>query len=401
MKNNEQIEFLISVFTKSDIPITVVNPNEFKGINFSSFFWNSDELLDKLKNTKTKTVYRFTDKLFCSFIFLKLSDLRDDILLIGPFLQIDISSNNILEYLDSIDVKNYALTDLQSLYDSLNVLLNNSPLINVLDVFCENIWGKGIEYKKIDLNNELASPLSDYDKQKQLSSLYDEMKEMEKRYSYESELFEAVANGVISKANVIKSKFSFDYIERRNADPIRNMKNYLIIVNTLLRKAAEQGGVHPYYINQLSTTYAHKIESLFSLNDSIELVNDMIKNYCGLVREKSVSKYSPLIQNSILLIDENLSNNISLKDISKQLNINASYLSFLFRKETGKTISDYIVDKRIKLSTKLLITTNLQIKSIAQLCGIDDLSYFSRIFKKQTGKTPSQYRNLFFNQGNS
>ena len=69
-----------------------------------------------------------------------------------------------------------------------------------------------------------------------------------------------------------------------------------------------------------------------------------------------------------------------------------------FKKETGKTVSEYIRDKRIEHAKYLLNTTHLQIQTIALHCGIMDVQYFSKIFKKQLGKTPKEYREALLKQ---
>lgn len=78
--------------------------------------------------------------------------------------------------------------------------------------------------------------------------------------------------------------------------------------------------------------------------------------------------------------------------MSEWLNVNASYLSTLFKKEVGIPLTDYVNRQRIEQAKKLLIVTELPTKTIAQQCGIPDIYYFSRLFKKRTGVTPKLYR---------
>jgi len=102
--------------------------------------------------------------------------------------------------------------------------------------------------------------------------------------------------------------------------------------------------------------------------------------------------YSPAVQKTILIIDSELSSDLSLTSLSARQNISAGYLSAVFKKETGKTLSEYIREKRIESAIHLLQTTHLQIQTVALHCGIMDVQYFSKMFKKQTGKTPKEYR---------
>jgi len=83
---------------------------------------------------------------------------------------------------------------------------------------------------------------------------------------------------------------------------------------------------------------------------------------------------------------------ISLSDIAAMLHINSSYLSQIFKKETGTTFSKYLTDLRITKAKQLLQQSSLSISDVAMKTGFNDYFYFLRIFKKITGQTPSQYR---------
>ena len=101
---------------------------------------------------------------------------------------------------------------------------------------------------------------------------------------------------------------------------------------------------------------------------------------------------SPIVRKTVLMIDSDLSSDLSLSTLASAQNVSSGYLSTIFKKETGKTVSEYIRDKRIKAAQKLLSTTHLQVQTIALHCGIMDVQYFTKLFKKTTGMTPKEYR---------
>ena len=72
--------------------------------------------------------------------------------------------------------------------------------------------------------------------------------------------------------------------------------------------------------------------------------------------------------------------------------ISKTYLSKLFRKETGVSISKYIVERRIALAKRLLAETSEPISTICVKTGYNFPAHFSKIFRLRTGKTPMQYR---------
>jgi YesN/AraC family two-component response regulator len=278
---------------------------------------------------------------------------------------------------------------------NIPVLPESSHVYAMLESFGERIWGSSTDFKVIDINLEMTSPDFKVDLRGSLDdpeTVLLNMKLMEQRYNYENELMDAVTHGQSRKLSSLLTPVDNNYFEKRVADPLRNAKNYTIIMNTLLRKAAERGGVHPIHLDSLSSSYALKIEQLQSVKNTRELMLEMFSSYCRLVRKHSMKSYSPIVQKVILLIDSDLSASLSLSSLAATQNVSPGYLSTIFKKETGKTITEYICDERIKLASRLLTTTHLQIQTIALHCGIIDVQYFSKMFKKKTGKTPKEYR---------
>ena len=72
--------------------------------------------------------------------------------------------------------------------------------------------------------------------------------------------------------------------------------------------------------------------------------------------------------------------------------MNSSYLSTLFHKEVGCTLTEYINRQRIERSIHLLQLTAKSVQEISSDCGFQDVKYFIKLFKKHTGFTPNRYR---------
>lgn len=109
--------------------------------------------------------------------------------------------------------------------------------------------------------------------------------------------------------------------------------------------------------------------------------------------ESVYSESESLIYKTKEYIEKNIATELSRKDIAKELGISVDYLSRLFRKETGFSLTDYIKNARIIAAQKMLDNTNLSISIIGEYTGYKTFSYFSSIFKKEVGMTPYEYRN--------
>ena len=81
-----------------------------------------------------------------------------------------------------------------------------------------------------------------------------------------------------------------------------------------------------------------------------------------------------------------------MKSLAAMCYISPSYLSNLFKRETGTTLIDYINTQRTQRAAHLLVDTKQSVAAIAAQVGILDVNYFARLFKKSLGQTPTQYR---------
>lgn len=357
-------------------------------------FW---ERADKYKDN---VIYRINSICMYRYLFFRLPDTDEpQFMLIGPYVLTEISQKMVLETAEYISLPEEHYHRLQQFLIGLPRIYDESVLLSMLNVFGERIWGSIDNFRLQDENSRITNDFSaegyaqydeEYEEPQQL------MKILEERYNEENSLIQAVARGQTHKAEAFVNGFNIQGIEHRIPDRLRNVKNYMIILNTLLRKAAESADVHPIHIDKLSSEFAHRIEQLTSESGMNTLSREMVRKYCLLVTNHSMKDYSLLVRKVLTQIDLDLTADLSLKVQAKALGVNASYLSTLFKKETGKTLTEYVNGKRIEYAIFLLNSTQLQIQAIAQYCGISDVNYFTRLFKTAVGKTPKEYRDSIY-----
>ena len=175
-------------------------------------------------------------------------------------------------------------------------------------------------------------------------------------------------------------------------NPLRSQKNLAITFNTCLRIAAERGGLSPIVIHSISEKFAVQIEKTSSLKQLRELESVMLREYCEAVRKFSLKHYSFAIRKAVEYIHLNIEQELSLDTISEAIQVSKYELSRNFKKKTGRSITDYINNQRIKEASNLLENHNLNITDIAYMVGFNDVNYFTKMFKKMRGMTPSEYR---------
>ena len=91
-------------------------------------------------------------------------------------------------------------------------------------------------------------------------------------------------------------------------------------------------------------------------------------------------------------IKEHLAEDLSREALADTVYLTSDYLSHLFKKETGYSLTNYIIHERIEKAKLLLVQKNMSIREVAAACGFDNVSYFSKQFRSITGVTPREYR---------
>lgn len=394
MYYESELAFFAGTLKRSNLHHHIIDPERPLSLEMadaiSEFFTirdASETFTGLFPDLESATVYRTRDLYLCRYCFFLLPEGK--IILIGPYLDADLSEERILEHAEHVGLSPQKAKNLLLYYAGVPVVRQERFLFAMIETFADVLWpGEEVRFRDIDSLSEPLAPRLSEDRE---DGNY-RIRQMEQRYQYENELLEAVSKGDVQKAEAMMADFPSQGFETRVADPVRNMKNYCIVMNTLMRKGVEAGGVHPYDLDRVSSDFAKQIEALHDLTSVQGLMKEMLRSYCSLARDRAVLPYPAPLQIPLLMIEHDLSEDLSLEKLAAAAGVSPGYLSTLFRKHLGKPLTSFINEKRIRHAKFLLKTTNLQIQTIAQHCGILDLHYFCRLFRKFTGKSPGEYR---------
>jgi AraC-like DNA-binding protein len=111
--------------------------------------------------------------------------------------------------------------------------------------------------------------------------------------------------------------------------------------------------------------------------------------------KKSSPQSRPIVKQVLRFIEANYRDSIGLQEVAKEVNLSPAYLTDMIRRETGKTVLSWIVERRMTEARRLLLETDRAVNQIAEEIGYFDASYFSRLFRRLNGTTPQAWRLMY------
>lgn len=347
-----------------------------------------------IKALEDNTIYHIIDSYHCRYTFFSLKDELDSLIFIGPYTLNAFSENDVTAIAADLSIPPELLNQLQEYYRQLpyfsqDVYMHQFLLHSYRTIYnCETPAEKYIDLAAVEPKEEFEQQHIYEVKQDPVLS----MRLLEGTYKTEDELLEAVSKGSTDKALAIVETVNVNNFSSRSSDELKHIQSIAITFNTLLRRVAYKAGVHPYYIDNVSTNFARMINSAVSASEINDSFPYMVKSYCRLVNKYNLASFSAAVKHIIVTVDASLDSDLSLERFADELFLNKSYLSTLFKKETGQTLTEYVNKSRISAAQKLLKSTAIPTQEIATMCGIPDIHYFTRLFRRETGMTPKQWR---------
>ena len=203
----------------------------------------------------------------------------------------------------------------------------------------------------------------------------------------EERLHQAMNKGDYSEANNLLDMYMEEM--RRSYVPKEQVEERL---NPLL-----QGIILDYsiYLESDKSRLNELVESYRAstlLDEMQGLIKELIYMICTLILQIKNKNYRREIVEIMDYIEQHITEKITLNSIANQINMNESYISRLFKSETGMNIIQYINVSKMEKAKELLKEKNMIVKDVAYALGFEEQSYFNRMFNKYFGVNPKEYK---------
>lgn len=184
---------------------------------------------------------------------------------------------------------------------------------------------------------------------------------------------------------------------RLSLDKLRNIRYHYIVSVSLITRLCVDNGLDRELAYTLSDLYISEMDRLGSSKQILDMYNQMIMDYTRKMSELPKKQvFSIHVVKAIDYICKHRTERINAEMTALALNINRSYLSTLFFRETGISLSDYIRREKLGAAANMLIFSDYSYSEIAEYFGFSSQSHFIQCFKKETGLTPAVYRKEHF-----
>lgn len=212
-------------------------------------------------------------------------------------------------------------------------------------------------------------------------------------YKGEQEMLRMVREGDLNyQAHMNKMSVTGHLGKLSNGDPMRQMKNAVLVCITLFSRAAIEGGLTPEVSYTLTDHYFQSVEACNAIHDLVEIAHTMQADFIQRVHRCRTGSLSRPIQVCCDYISLHLEDRLTLAQLADQTGYTENYLSKKFKSEIGLTPNEYIRRQRLERAALLLRTTPDDVQDISERLQFCSQSYFADHFRRLFQMTPTEYR---------
>lgn len=217
-------------------------------------------------------------------------------------------------------------------------------------------------------------------------------------YVPEFDFYYAVKNGDVGKVSEL---CSVDFAQKSGFgklcdDHLQSLKYHFAITAAMLARYCIEAGMEHETAYSLSDLYIQSCDRCTNENELSGLHRNMSMDYTKRMASLRKDKvYSKQIVLCINYIYGHLHKKITLSELTEHTGLSGSYLSRLFRKETGESITEYILKCKINAAKNMLKYSTYSLSQISETLAFSCQSYFTKIFKSHEGVTPKKYRDMY------
>jgi AraC-like DNA-binding protein len=237
-----------------------------------------------------------------------------------------------------------------------------------------------------------------YEQEKILNAIYSAHEHMlgeEEQVTYpietEKQLHRLICSGDKSGAQELLNQLLGHIYFASNFD-LKSIKTRVVELIVILSRATIDAGADIREVFLFNTNYIQEIDRFDSIEELSVWLTGIMNRFISYSFDFNQVKHSNVVYKVMEYVKANYSKKLTLDDIARHVYLSRSYLSSIFKEETGQSLFSYVNSVRVEKSRMFLLDNSISLVDISEMCGFEDQSYFTKVFKKAMGVSPKKYR---------
>lgn len=219
-------------------------------------------------------------------------------------------------------------------------------------------------------------------------------------FEREIAFYDSVCTGSLETMKALFTPLGGEGFGKLCEDPLQNLKYHLVVSIAMITRFCISGGMQPEEAYSLSDIWIQKTDVCKNIDELRTVHFDMAVSFTKRMRQILTGQvHSHTTVRVLDYISDHLHERIYLDDLAAAVQKSVPYLSRLFAKEIGTTITDYISRKKIEAAANMLQFSDYTAAEISSFFCFSSQSYFIKQFKRYIGITPKEYREKFYSVG--
>lgn len=216
-------------------------------------------------------------------------------------------------------------------------------------------------------------------------------------FEREIAFYESVRSGNLETVKTLFTPLGGEGFGTLSQNPLRNLKYHLVVSIALITRFCISGGMQPEEAYNMSDVFIQKTDHCRTETAVHDVHYAMVVAFTKRMRQlRSGKQYSRTVLKILDYISDHLHERIYIEDIANAVSRSVPYISRLFAREMGKSLSSYIADKKVETAANMLQFSDYSCLEISNYLCYSSQSYFIRMFKNHIGLTPMEYKRRYF-----
>lgn len=179
--------------------------------------------------------------------------------------------------------------------------------------------------------------------------------------------------------------------EPGRAETAEEMHEAMLYLNSLFVRIIQKQGWSVHQVLEGDVAYFHNVRLLGDKEQTWSLLVRTVRSIASYVRKQRSTSNNQLVKSILAIVDQEIDREMTLHTVADRLFVNSSYLSRLFKQETGVSFSAYVLERKMERA-KAVLQEGGKVYDAARLVGYRDVSYFTKVFRKYWGVTPGEVK---------